>query len=190
MSIFLYCWRCRCCCVSCYLYFEGFIFFPFVHFRYIRYGGIDVASILINLSTFGNTLVTVGPLRYEMLIFPIHLSFILFHRDVLCANFFCSLPFESQTQREYQVEKTSVTMTVLYPIYTMYTYNKFVFCSTIVVVVVFRVISAFKEKKESIILLHCTLLYFSFLYFTSHHFNIISILKSVDEKWHTDIKRV
>lgn len=52
----------------------------------------------------------------------------------------------------------------------------------------FRVISAFKEKKESIILLHCTLLYFSFLYFTSHHFNIISILKSVDEKWQANVK--
>lgn len=133
---FLYCWCCY-CCVSCYLYFVRFIFVSLFPLSFV---GVLMSPVFLNTYLPSHTLVTVGPLRYEMLVFPIHLSFIFISpRCALCV--WALFPFESPAQREYQVKRP----TLQWQLYIYGIIINFVFS---VVVVVPRVISAFKERAK------------------------------------------
>lgn len=111
---------------------------------------IDVASILVYCYLRIYTLVTVGPLRCKMFVFPIHLSFVLFHGDVGRHIPHLNHKLKENIKWKDQRYNDSSPYIILY---------------FIVVVVVIRDISACKEKKESIILLHFTLHFFIHLSF-------------------------
>lgn len=150
--IFLYCWCCY-CCVSCYLYFVRFFFIRFLY-------GVLMSPVFLVCVYLRITLVTVGPLRYEMLVFPIHLSSFVFHHEVLCVcEFFFIWITNSKRISSWKDQRYNDSFIFIIILYFV--------VAVVVVVVVFCVISAFKEKKESIIQLCLTRLFFTLLLLTS-----------------------
>lgn len=117
-------------CISSALFFCRF-----------RFYGVLMSPVFLNTYLPSYTLVTVGPLRYEMLVFPIHLSFIFISTAMGCVSGRLSSHLNRQLKENIKWKDQRYNDSSTYTIYIII--NNFVFA----VVVVPRIISAFKQRK-------------------------------------------